>query len=257
MIEQLIESPNNSIIKNLKALKTKKTREKQNQYIVDGFRIVKHALDNKEKVDFIVISSEFKKSQQYTEISAVLNNIKVYIVDIKLMKLFVETDSPQGIVAVINKKTNVSDDLKSILILDRIQDPGNIGTLIRTADAAGFSTVVLVKGCTDAFSQKALRSSMGSIMNLNIITSNDILNDVSKLQEDDYKIYGAALEGGVSFRTIDFPIKKALIIGNEANGISKELLDVCDKKVYIPMIGEVESLNASIAGGVIMFEMNK
>lgn len=257
MIEQIITSINNPIVKHVKQLITKKAREKNQQYIIDGLRIVKHALDNKEELDCVIITQEYKASEQFKSIMNQLKDIKVYVVDLNIMKHFVETENPQGIIGVVNRKDETVEDLGTILILDRIQDPGNIGTLIRTADAAGFNTVILVKGCTDPFSQKALRSSMGSVMTLNIVSSEDILADIKKLHEDGYKLYSAALENGKDFRSVSYENKKALVIGNEANGISNEILEISDEKIYIPMFGAVESLNASIAGGILMFEMNK
>lgn len=256
MIDQIIKSTNNPIIKHVKQLKTKKTREKSNQYLVDGLRIVKHALEIKGCIEYLLVTAEYKDSIHFESIAQSLRDIKVYTIESKLMKVLVETESPQGIMAVVNKRDASNID-GAILILDRIQDPGNIGTLIRTADAAGFSTVMLAKGCTDPYGQKALRSSMGSIMNMNIVNSDNILHDVERLKSDGYFIYSAALENGESFRNVDYNEKKALVIGNEANGISDDMLNISNKRIYIPMIGDVESLNASIAGGILMFEMNK
>lgn len=255
MIEQIISSSNNSIIKHIKSLNIKKNREKYNQYIIDGLRIVKHAIENNENIECIIITKEFKKSDNYKELS--LKQYKKYIVDTKIMKILAETENPQGIIAIINKKEKTLDDLGDILILDRIQDPGNMGTLIRTADAAGFSTVIIVKGSTDPFSQKSLRSTMGSIMVLNILYSDDIVSDIMELKKKGYIVYSSALDNGINFRKINFNKSKILIVGNEANGISKSLLNISNKKIYIPMTGAVESLNASIAGAILMFEMNK
>lgn len=256
MIEQVIESYNNKIAKHTKKLKSKKYRDKSGEYIIDGLRIVKHALELNNIVKYIIVSEEFRKTDHYFEISDLLEDIKVYIVHKNMMSEFSETESPQGIIAVIEKVEKNIKELGSVLILDRIQDPGNIGTLIRTADASGFETVIISKGSTDPYSQKALRSSMGSIMNLNLKFSEDLIEDIKSMQSDGYKIYSAALENGVDYKQINYNNKKSLIIGNEANGIDKEILELSDQSVFIPMHGKVESLNASIAGGILMFEMN-
>ena len=255
MIEKTIESVNNKIIKHVKSLKTKKYREKNHQYVIDGLRIVNHSLKYESLLEYIIVTDTFRKTNSFLKLKF-SQSCLVYIIADKLMDLLIETETPQGIIAVMNKsRTSVING--SVLILDRIQDPGNIGTLIRTADAAGFGSVIIVKGSTDPYSQKALRSSMGSIMTLNIIFSSDIKTEVINLQKKGYKVYSAALEGGVDFRKVNYDNEKVLIIGNEANGISEELLLISDKKVFISMIGAVESLNASIAGGILMFEMNK
>lgn len=255
MIEKIIESANNKIIKHVKSLKTKKYREKNYQYIIDGLRIVNHSLEYENLLEYIIVTDTFRKTNSFFELKF-SESCLVYIIDDKLMDLLIETETPQGIIAVMNR-TKTSTIKGSVLVLDRIQDPGNIGTLIRTADASGFESIIIVKGSTDPYSQKALRSSMGSIMTLNIIFSDDIKIEIVDLQKKGYKVYSAALEDGIDFKKINYEDKKVLIIGNEANGISEDLLLISDKKVFIPMIGAVESLNASIAGGILMFEMNK
>nr|WP_255813407.1 RNA methyltransferase [Acidaminobacter sp. JC074] len=166
------------------------------------------------------------------------------------MKTLVETETPQGILAIV-KIEEVPLREGPVLFLDKIQDPGNLGTLIRTAEAAGFGGVILRKGCTDPYSQKSIRSSMGSIVSIPVLMGRDI-DDLMKL---DYKIYGAALEGGKPYRDFTYDVKTLLIIGNEGNGITDEVLDICHERIYIPMKGDVESLNASIAGGILMFEI--
>lgn len=244
---KFIESRQNSTYKRLLKLKTKKGRTQAGQYIVDGLRIVNHAIEHKISIDCIVMSKTFSHQSDLIE-----SDHATYVVSDDLFKELVETESPQGIMAVVYQSTLPLGSGK-LLFLDGIQDPGNIGTLIRTAEAAGFTGVILRKGCTDPYSQKALRSSMGSVMSIPILL-NQHIEILEKLKQP---IFGAALEGGKSFRVYDYPENAILIIGNEGNGISEEVLKLCDERVYIPMIGDVESLNASIAGGILMFEMQK
>lgn len=240
-----IISKDNALIKSFVKLKTKKGRLKAGQYIIDGYRIVQHAIDCGADIKYVLVSDEFLDNHNWDYDTNVIK------IPMHIMKTIVETETPQGIAAIISVQEKV---LKPgpILFLDQVQDPGNLGTLIRTADAAGFGGVMLRKGCTDPFSQKSLRSSMGSIMSIPVQVNAD-LEDLVRLQRP---LYGAALEGGVSYKTVTYDNESVLIIGNEGNGISKEVLDCVTKRIYIPMKGDVESLNASIAGGILMFEIS-
>lgn len=239
-----LESRQNSIIKNFVKLQSKKGRLDQNKYIVDGLRIVKHALDVN-ALEAVIVTEKFYKSPQMD-----FDFDTIYTVTEALMKILSETDHPQGILGVV-KHIEKPLGKGKILFLDAVQDPGNMGTLIRTADAAGFTGVLLRKGCTDPYNQKSLRSSMGSIMSMPIRVG----VDKEDLLLEGYTVFGAALEGGKGYKSYTYPEQAVLVIGNEGNGISKEILDLCHHKVYIPMLGDVESLNASIAGGILMFEM--
>lgn len=235
-----ITSKDNKTLKGFHKLKTKKGRDKSNTFLVDGLRIVKHGLDH-DCVEQIIVTDQFLENHP-------MDFSDLYIVDHSQMKLLSETETPQGIMAVIRKTSKKMSDGK-LLLLDQIQDPGNMGTLIRTADAAGFAGVLIRKGSTDPYSQKALRSSMGSIISLPI-------KFVENLDGyHDYKIYAATLRDAVSYKDIAYPSQSILVIGNEGNGVSDEILKVSDQNIYIPMQGDVESLNASIAGGILMFYM--
>lgn len=244
-----LESKQNATIKYLFKLKSKKGRTQHQTYIIDGLRIVDHALSETDYVEFLFISNDFYQSEMMQQFEHI--PVDIFVLTDDLFESIVETETPQGIAAVV-KMHHKKLGGPHLLFLDEIQDPGNLGTLIRTADAAGFSGVILKKGCTDPYGQKALRSSMGSVMSIPIIMNAD--GDLLKKLEG-YSLYGAALEGGKSYKTYQYQTPFVLVIGNEANGISKEVLDLCEYKVFIPMFGAVESLNASIAGGILMFEM--
>jgi len=243
---QVLKSKDNPTIKKLLQLKTKKGRSKNKAFLVDGLRIVQHALDHQMKVEALVFTDRFLN--QHKDFLRALDHYKQYCIDVATMGKIVDTQSPQGICAVVEPEEREMGQ-GWILFLDQIQDPGNLGTLIRTADAAGFAGVILREGCTDPYSQKVIRSSMGSIMSLPIWTNKSI----ESLRDLGLPIYGAALEGGESYKALTYPDQGVLVIGNEANGITPEVLDLCNQRVYIPMAGHVESLNASIAGGILMF----
>lgn len=245
---QKIVSKDNPKLKMFLQLKTKKGRLKNKAYIIDGLRIVEHAILHHAIIKSIVVTQAFLSLHE--DFVKTLEAFNVYIIDEKMMLSIVETQSPQGIFAVIEPEEKPFTKGK-LLFLDEIQDPGNLGTLIRTADAAGFKGVILKEGCTDPYSQKAIRSSMGSIMSIPIWEKQNV-ETLNKLK---VPVYGAALEGGLGYKDLSYPEEAILVIGNEAKGISKEVLECCHHKIYIPMAGHVESLNASIAGGILMFAM--
>lgn len=235
-----IESKDNKSLKAFHKLKTKKGRDKTQTFLIDGLRIVQHALE-KECVEAIIVTRAFL--EQHT-----IDFKKIYVLDSKLMSSLSETETPQGIMAVVRK---VEERLGSgkLLFLDQIQDPGNMGTLIRTADAAGFSGVLIRKGSTDPYGQKALRSSMGSVLSIPL----RFVEDLSDYSE--YSVYAATLRDAISYKAIQYPEKSILVIGNEGKGVSEEIIACSTQNIYIPMQGDVESLNASIAGGILMFHM--
>lgn len=244
-----ITSKQNAFLKQVFKLNTKKGRLIQGEYILDGLRIVNHAIKNQVTISCVFVTDNGLEQIKTSDYSGV-----IYKVPDAIMKMIVATETPQGVAAMVKI---IEPTLQSgkILFLDKIQDPGNLGTLIRTAEAAGFSSVLLSKGCTDPYSQKSLRSSMGSIMSIPVIINQELENLIDLKKS--HKVYGAALEGGRPYQTISYDDKSIMIIGNEGNGISKEVLDLVDERVFIPMYGEVDSLNASIAGGILMFEMVK
>ena len=165
------------------------------------------------------------------------------------MKKITNQKSVVEVCAICNKldKKDITD---KILILDTIQDPGNIGTLIRTAVSFNFNTIVL-ENCADIYSSKVLRATQGAIFKLNIIDTN-ILEFIKKL--DGYKVYGTSLKNGLPLKQIEKADKLAIILGNEGNGVRNEILDKTDKNIFIE-IENMESLNVGIAGGIIMYEL--
>ena len=181
-----------------------------------------------------------------------------FIVPDKLFSEISDTENPQGILAVLKIETHSIDEIKLrnnfILVLDSIQDPGNLGTIIRTADAAGVDGVVLSRGCVDLYNPKVLRATMGSIYHVPVYYNEDINNTVKVLKQNGSTVYAAHLDGINNYFDMDMKRKIVIIIGNEANGISEEVVRIADHLVKIPIIGSSESLNAAIAASLIMYE---
>lgn len=237
-----ISSINNSYIKEINKLNEKKYRDKLNKYLIEGEHLVNEAIKNN-LIDTIIIREDFSYNTTYKNI----------IVSNEVMKKLSDNKSIPKIMAVVNKKDNVISG-KKILLLDRIQDPGNLGTMIRSACAFNFDTIIISNDTVDIYSPKVLRSTQGMIFNINIIRC-DLISVINNLKKDNYIIYGTKVDNGINIKEIKSLDKFALIIGNEGNGISNEVLEVCDKYLYINMNKKCESLNAAVASSILMYEM--
>ena len=152
-----------------------------------------------------------------------------------------------------NKNDNIDYTEDIIVVLDNLQDPGNLGTILRTIDSANLKQVIVTKNTVDLYNPKVVRSTMGAIFRVKRIETEDLTSTLQEIKKNGFEIICTSLEGSESIYNIHFT-KKVIVIGNEANGISKEVLDVADKKVKIPMLGKTESLNASVATGIMIYE---
>lgn len=248
-----IESKDNPLFKETKKLKERKNRLKEKKYIVEGFRLVQEGFKAKCPIDYIIISEDNDEKLNYY-LKDYLGNTKVYIMKNSLFCQLTSTEQPQGIIAVLK----ILDSINEIhgefyLLCDRVQDPGNLGTIIRTAHAAGVSGVILTKGTVDIYNDKTIRSTMGSIFYLPIIHDND-LSFLRELRNKGFKLVATSLEESKDFFKEDLSGKIILSVGNEGNGISDEIFSLADKKVKIPMPGGAESLNVAVATSIILFE---
>lgn len=258
-----IKSKDNDKIKYTKSLLKPKGRNKEKKFIIEGFRILTLALECDAKLEYVFINENFEKKQEHKEFLDLLErkNIKIYKTSNKIFLDMVDTENTQGILGVLkyedrNLVDNISSDDKFVLILDRIQDPGNMGTIIRTADSAGVDAIILLKGCVDVYNPKVIRSTMGSIFDMNIInTTQD--EAVEFLKQKGFSIVSSYLHTDNYYHQTEYSDKVALVIGNEANGINDELISVSDKLVKIPIYGKAESLNAAISSAILMYEIKK
>ena len=254
---QIITSKDNEIIKNIRKLKEKKFRDLNNEYIVEGIKMIKEAISEEAVIKLIVVCEENANSGAIDK--KLLYEIAKYeciYVSKKVFDLISEVKTPQGILAVIEKdnsedKIDYKQDV--IVVLDGIQDPGNLGTILRTIDSVGLNQVIVSKETADAYNPKVVRSTMGAIFRVNIIESDSLLETLKNIKKHKYKIMATSLETENSIYDVDYN-KKVLVIGNEANGVSQEILDYADEKIKIPMLGKTESLNASVATAVILYE---
>ena len=248
-----ISSGQNQVIKEIKALKEKKYRDQKGLYFIEGIRFVEEALKEKEEISKVLISDKLMEVNGGSEILEQLENTNccnVYTVPNKLYMDITDTENPQGILAVLSKKSvnleSIYDSKNFFVVLDSIQDPGNMGTIIRTADAVGVTAVIVSKGCVDVYNPKVLRSTMGSMFHIPICYSENVLETLQSMKDRGIKLCAAHLSGSKSYFELDYKDNIAIIVGNEANGISDSVANISNELVKIPMDGKSESLNASV-----------
>jgi TrmH family RNA methyltransferase len=253
---EYIQSKDNLLIKDIKKLKEKKHRKDSNMFLVEGFRFAEEALDSDFEVVHIFINARGESKYENSSVKDKLQkNTKVYSVSDNLFKSICDTDNPQGIIAVVrNKAVEIKYDHGFYMLADKIQDPGNMGTIIRTAHAAGALGVIITKGTVDIYNEKTLRATMGSIFKIPIIEDKD-LTLVHELRNGGFKLVTSSLDTDKNFYDIDLKEKVIISVGNEGNGISEEIYEISDLKIKIPMPGGAESLNAAVAASIMMYEV--
>lgn len=243
----IITSKDNNKIKEIKKLKQKKYRT--DKFIVEGTKMVQEAINENAEIELIVIRSGYSFEFDVTKIDVIETSENVF-------NELTEVVSPQGILAVIKKKESIkSIDANDnyIIALDGIQDPGNLGTIIRTADAANLKQIIVSKDTVDSYSPKVIRSTMGAIYRVNVIEVDNLSQTLNNLKTDGFEIVTTQLDGEKSIYDINYN-KKIVVMGNEANGVSKQVQNISNHKVKIPMQGKAESLNASVATSIMIYE---
>jgi len=251
-------------IKLIKALKeSKNAREKNQCFFVEGVRSLKEALKSNFIIDFVVASTKFinQDNEKNSSLIAQLQQLKLYKISEDLFDSLSDTVTPQGIMAVIRMKSfepkEYIDGNFLVVALDRIKDPGNMGTIIRTADAAGASIIIAGKGCVDSYNPKVIRSTMGSIFHMPIIQIDDLVTTLKDLKNRGGRIVTTHLAAKKYYYDLDMTGPTVIVMGKEDEGVSDEITDISDEVVKIPMRGPAESLNVSIAHGIILFEAVK
>lgn len=250
-----IESKDNNFFKHIKKLKERRFRDKEGLFILEGLRLIEEAIKAKMEIEYIIISKEYyEKFEGFFIENKILVN-RTNILSNSLFTQIASTENPQGIIAIVKKKDNakrLNGDF--YLLCDKVQDPGNLGTIIRTAHAAGVNGIILTKGTVDIYNDKTIRSTMGSIFYIPIFYDDENFTITKDLKNDGFSLVATSLKESKNFFEEDLKNKIILAVGNEGNGISNELFELADKKVKIPMPGGAESLNVSIATSIILFE---
>lgn len=251
----------NPIIKEVRSLKNKSSREEKGLYFIEGSRFVKEALAQEQALIMSIIASDsFALSKGSDDLikKAAQRAQKSYVVPDSLFRSISDTQNPQGILAVLKQEKRYLIEHKPakglLVVLDSIKDPGNMGTIIRTADAAGCTGVVITEGCVDVYNPKVLRSTMGSIFHIPVYHGTGIKETMETLRKGGFLMYVSHLEGAISIYDADLSANIGLVIGSEAEGVSDLAVENADCLIKIPMSGRAESLNASVAAAVIIFE---
>lgn len=247
----------NRLLKYYSSLLHKKYRKLENKFIVEGKKLVFEGLNSQYDCEIAITTDEFyRNNKEFIEFVKQRTIIeKIEIADIKRLS---DTETPQGIFAIFNKKdeqiNNFNDKL--IIALDNINDPGNVGTILRNCDWFGINTVFLSEGCAEIYNPKTIRSSMGSFFRINFLDDINLIDFLNKYKSNGYFCYATDLEGENIYK-FKFPDKGIIIFSNEANGPSKELLNNVNGIINIPKFGKAESLNVSAASAVILSEYAK
>ncbi len=265
----IITSKSNENVKFIKSLNDKKFRYNNRSFYLEGIKVIDEVLklDRAINIKFIAYSKDILENLNGgNEILIKIfeyskkTNLKILEFKKEIFEYMTDTITPQGILTVLEMPNyNINDLLKenssNILILDKVQDSGNIGTIIRTADAFGVNLVLCTEGTTDIYSPKVLRSTMGSILRVKVLYIKENYKEIlENIRKSKIKIIGTSLNTNKYIKDIDFKGKYAFIVGNEANGVSEEINNLCDEFIKIPMTNSAESLNVGIATGIILYE---
>ena len=244
-----ITSTKNETYKYIKALKTKKAREKNRKFLVEGIKSVEDAISAGADIEFAVVSDKFENIPELDLVYRIPDGIFAPLCD---------TETPQGILAVINMGDTSYRDLSEevYLLCDKVNDPGNMGTIIRICDAVGCS-LLLMRDTVDIYNPKTVRASMGSFFHTKVVNGLTF-EDVCEMKNQGFCIISGALsEKTIDYREIPKSGKRIIVVGNEANGISKEILEISDICAKIPIWGDAESLNVGVAAALLLYETRR
>ena len=254
-----IESTGNTKIKNIKALMSKsRLRKETGFFIAEGPRMVFET--PKELLHEVYVAESFLSDQRWQDFFADLDRDRVhaYVVSDQLMRQISDTVTPQGVLAVIRQPSYDPGKLMEgdayILVLERLQDPGNMGTVFRTAEGAGVTGIFMSSDCVDIFSPKVVRSTMGSLFRVPFFVSGDIIKTVSDIRTQGIRLFATRPDAKKLYYEVDYRGACGFMIGNEGAGLSDEISNISDEKITIPMKGNLESLNAAIATGILLYE---
>jgi TrmH family RNA methyltransferase len=249
-------------LKTLIALKHKKFRNEQKQFLIEGYRLCQEALQSDFTVETLLVNPDILSPQKSVEIIQLARQKQIEVIEIQQMetKRLAETANSQGIYCVVQQKrfdleAILNKDNQLIVIIDEGQDPGNIGTIIRTCDWFGIDVIFLSHGTVELYNPKVIRSTMGSIFHLPIIQESDLNILLPQLKKLGCHIFGSDINGKHNYNQIDYPRPAALVFGNENTGIKSELFKYFDKTVKIPSYGKAESLNMATAAATIISQV--
>lgn len=251
MVKKLLSSQN-SYLKKVAKLKTRKYREEFGLFLVEGLRACGEVVSSDFLVESVIMTEDFFEAhgQDFQSLSCIVTTDSI-------LASLCDTKTPQGVLAVVQMPKVRAMDKNRYIYCDTIQDPGNAGTIIRSADAFGFDGVIFSAGCVDVFSPKVIRATMGSVFHIDIMTEADIAS-LTEAKQAGFFVTASALHGAsVDVQKMMRKNKQIFVVGNEGNGVSDAVLSLSDEIVHIPMQGAAESLNAGVAASILMYEVLK
>lgn len=258
----MITSKGNPQLKDIRPLKQPKYRHARGEYFIEGVRLVEEALRQGVPVRKIAYSPQLEKTQRGAELLSLarqrIPDVEWLYLSDEVMGTISDTQSHQGILAVLKKQERSPEELWQregmILLLYKLQDPGNLGAIFRLADAGGAAGLIFSKGTIDPYSPKAVRASMGSLFRIPFLKNQDLLDCLEELRSRGYQIWATALRGQPSFWEADFSRPTAVLFGQEGEGLPRELMRAADGLFTIPMAPSADSLNVAMAAGLVIYE---
>ena len=236
---QIISSKENELVKHIKKLKEKKERDISNEYMIEGIKLLKEAMQEKANIKQIILCDDCEKTEDIPkELMYEIAKYDCIYVTNKIFKYLSEVQEPQGVLAIIekNNKDKEIDYTQDIIVaLDNLQDPGNLGTILRTVDSIGVTQILVSKGTADSYNPKVVRSTMGAIFRIRIIECEDLSKTLKEIKKHKFKIVVSSLKTENSIYDINYN-KKVIVIGNEANGVEEHIQEIADEKIKIPML---------------------
>ncbi len=253
---KIITSKENPIYKNAVRLKRKKYRDETGMYLLEGIKPLEDALD-------MGIKAVTVFEEEGSRLGHRLEGQRKILLSRPLFQALSDTESSQGVIAAVEMRRYDMDGFReavggrNVLIMDRLQDPGNIGTIIRTAEAAGYGGIVMMAGSGDVYSPKVVRAAAGSLFRVPVVKIGKTSDAIRLVEKMGKRLAVTCLDGGTDCFEADIASDTALVIGNEGNGVSGQFIDAADVRIKIPMEGSIESLNAAVAAGILMYQSRK
>ena len=254
----MITSTSNSQVRYAAQLNSRaKFRREEQCFAAEGIRLFQETPQELRRA--VYASASFASSHQ-----ELLAGVDYETVEDRVFEKMCDTRTPQGILTITSMPVYTLEDLSGrdgqpslIMVLEDVQDPGNVGTILRTAEGAGVTGVLMSSGTADVFQPKVIRSTMGSIYRVPFVRTGQLSETLQSRKEKGLRVFAAHLQGSRDFRQASYTGDSAFLIGNEGNGLSEGLASLADEKIRIPMCGQVESLNAAIAAGLLMYEAQR
>lgn len=257
----MIESMSNGQIRKIQKLKkSARFRRQEKMFIAEGIKMVEEAA-RYDKILAVYVSENIRE-EYLSRLSHKIREALIEWVSVPVFREISDTATPQGILALVempeyDRQSLVREEGAAFVCLEDIQDPGNLGTIMRTAEGAGMTAVVLSKGCVDLFNPKVVRATMGAMYRVPFYITEDMTTEVEKLQKEGFSMYAARLDASRDYADCSYDGKVGLLIGNEANGLRPETSEGADQGIRIPMEGELESLNAAVSAALLMYEVHR